>query len=89
MVLRDVKGAFDRVWQAGLIYKIYNLNLPKLTATWHINYIQKQTACIKIDNSYGDVFFLDNGIKQGSVLSPTYFTIFTHDTPLPLKNNYQ
>ena len=89
MVLRDIKGAFDRVWIKGLIYKIKNINLPPLNNRWHINYLTNHTACIKYNDTYGRIFNLQNGVKQGSILSPTYFTIFTHDTPLPVKQNKQ
>ena len=86
VVLRDVAKAFDKVWHTGLKYKITTLNIhPCFTKTLS-DYLTDRTASITIDNYTGPSFALESGVPQGACLSPTLFTLYTHDIPDPLPN---
>lgn len=83
LVLRDVSKAFDKVWHAGLQYKIAQLQLPDTTTRLLNNYLEGRKAKIKIEDYIGQEFPLTAGVPQGSSLSPTLYTIYTADLPLP------
>ncbi len=84
VVLRDVAKAFDKVWTAGLKYKIQNIHLPPILAKTLNNFLDNRTASITINNFEGPSFPLHSGVPQGSSLSPTLYTIYTYDIPPPI-----
>ena len=83
VVLRDVAKAFDKVWHIGMKYKILHLNLPVIAEKLLCDFLKDRTAKIKINSHLGESFGLYCGVPQGSVISPTLFTIYTHDIPSP------
>ena len=83
MVLRDVAKAFDKVWHNGLKYKILKLELPSILEKNLCNFLNNRKAKIHIGNDYSNTITLLSGVPQGSVLSPTLYTLFTNDLPPP------
>ncbi len=83
MVLRDVEKAFDKVWHNGLKYKILRLRLPDILEKTLCNFLDNRKAKINIGNDFSNIINLLSGVPQGSVLSPTMYTLFTNDLPLP------
>ena len=80
VILRDVTKAFDQVWHCGLMYKIQQLLLPTTIEKFLCDFLSDRTASVKIKKKYvGPPFNLNCGVPQGSVLSPTLYTIFTND----------
>ena len=87
VVLRDVKGAFDRVWLEVLKYRILQLNLtPNLTKTL-CNFITNRTAQIEWRGQKGETFQLSAGVPQGASLPPNLYNIFIALLPQPLRNS--
>ncbi len=85
MVLRDVAKAFDKLWHNGLNYKILRLGLPDTLENILCNFLDNRTAEINISKDYSTVLRLLGGVPQGSVLSPTLYTLLTND-PTPLEH---
>ena len=83
IVLRDVSKAFDKVWLQGLQYKISQLQLPQIITKLLNNFIINRAAKIKINTYTGPPFSLLSGVPQGSALSPTLYSIYTSDIPIP------
>ena len=81
VVLRDVSKAFDKVWHVGLKYKLLHLRLPPPIERLLCDFLEDRTARIRIGTHVGPPFPLLTGVPQGSVLSPTLYTIFTGDSP--------
>ena len=79
VIMRDVSKAFDQVWHLGLKYKIQQLQLPLSTEKFLCDFLSDRTASIKIKSHTGPPFDLNCGVPQGSVLSPTLYTIYTND----------
>lgn len=85
LVLRDITKAFDKVWHLGMKYKILHLGLPIILEKLLCDFLDDRSARIRLRNYLGDSFDLSCGVPQGSVLSPTLFTLYTRDTLPPLR----
>lgn len=79
VIMRDVTKAFDKVWHLGLKYKIQHLQFPTSLEKFLSDFLSDRTASIKVENHTGRPFDLNCGVPQGSVLSPTLYTIYTND----------
>ena len=83
LVCRDVSKAFDKVWHAGLKFKILNLQLPDIMEKILCSFMDDRTAQIKLRNKLSEKFELGSGVPQGSILSPTMYIFYTSDMPAP------
>lgn len=81
VVLRDIKGAFDKVWHRGLIGKMMENHFPTYLVRVISNYLEGRTARIRIGEYLGTEFGLSSGVPQGGCLSPQLFAFYTHDIP--------
>ena len=87
---RDIKKAFDRVWQRGLKFKLMQLNLHPRLLTILSHYLDYRTASIQLNGHRGPNFPIECGVPQGGCLSTTLFNIYTRDLPekiYPWTNN--
>lgn len=88
IILRDVSKAFDKVWHNGLKYKILQLGLPPHMERILCDYLCDRTVNIRINNTIGPSIDILSGVPQGGILSPTMYTIYTRDIPLPSVDSY-
>ena len=83
LVCRDVSKAFDKVWHAGLKFKILGLQLPDIMEKMLCSFLGDRTAQIKLRNKLSEKFMLGSGVPQGSILSPTIYIFYTSDMSAP------
>ena len=75
----DAEKAYDSLWRTGLFYKLKDKMDENL---WLIlmSYYEKSDGIIKFnDTIFKDVIKINNGVKQGGVLSPSLFNFFIND----------
>lgn len=77
----DVAKAFDKVWHNGLIYKLYQLNLPDRLVLIIKDYLTERSFCYRVEKSRSRPHPIAAGVPQGSVLSPTLFSLYVQDVP--------
>jgi hypothetical protein len=76
----DVAQAFDKVWHAGLLFKIKTL-LPHTYYGIIKSYLSNRLFQIKYQEYLTDLHDISSGVPQGSVLGPILYVLYTTDLP--------
>jgi len=85
-----MEKAFDSVWHAGLIYKLFAIfNLPLYIVSLIHSYIQNRTFQVRIEERYSLPKHLCAGVPQGTVLSPQLYTLYQWRLVVNLKGSAQ
>ena len=81
----DMSKAYDRVWRAGLLYKLAELGVKGKMLRVLQELYRRTTAVVRVNGESSDEFELEVGVRQGDVLSPLLFDAFINDLVSPLK----
>jgi retron-type reverse transcriptase len=73
----DASKAFDKLWRAGLFYKL----IGKIeSSVWRILYYYYKISTMVVKyGCLGKMFLIKEGVKQGGILSPFLFNLFLDD----------
>jgi hypothetical protein len=74
----DASKAFDKLWRAGLFFKMIGKLDPPL---WRIlyNYYSISKIIVRFNNEKSGVIKISEGVKQGGILSPFLFNFYIDD----------
>ncbi|XP_054720777.1 uncharacterized protein LOC129230404 [Uloborus diversus] len=73
----DLSKAFDRVWKNKLICKLHTIfNISGKMLPWLADFLRARYIRVKFRDIISSKVRLSQGIPQGSVLSPTLFSLF-------------
>ena len=86
-VFLDIEKAYDMVWRTGLLYKMSKLGIKGNMLAWISSFLSDRTFQVRVGSTLSNVFSLENGIPQGSVLSSILFSIMINDLPEHIKSN--
>ena len=89
----DIHKAFELKWRHSILMKHYAHGFRGNLPIFVYNFLQDRTFSVKLPgNVISDVFVQENGVPQGSVLSPILFCIMINDilstTPIPRNLKY-
>ena len=87
IVFCDISKAFDRVWHAGLVYKLRCMGIRGKLLSWLIHYLQDRYQRVVIKGQMSAWGKLKAGVPQGSVLGPLLFLIYINDIVNVVQNN--
>ena len=87
VLLLDASKAFDRVNFIKLFEKMLKKGMCPLTVRLLLNMYTEQKLQVKWNGILSDKFEVTNGVRQGGVLSPLFYSIYIDDLLEKLKRN--
>ena len=81
VVFVDLSQAYDRVWHAGLLYKLQKAGIKGKLLRWVREYLCNRKFNVYFDGEYSKEHEISSGVPQGSILSPLLFNIMINDIP--------
>ena len=74
-VFFDLEKAFDTTWKHGIMKDLHSLGLRGHLPLFIQNFLANRKFNVKINNTQSDPFDQEEGVPQGSILSPILFEI--------------
>lgn len=84
-VFLDIQKAYDMVWRKGVLIKLQGLGVAGKMVRWIDSFLSNRTIQVRINGLMSRVCKIDNGVPQGSVISPLLFNILVSDLPAQLE----
>ena len=75
----NIKGYFDFVNHKHLLCELRRKNIPLEYVKWTVSFLSEREAAICIDGRCGPMKPVDNGIPQGSPVSPTLTSFYSSE----------
>src|SRR6218665_337909 len=82
-VFVDLEKAFDLMWTDGLLHKLQQHNITGQMFNWIRDFLTDRHIRVRVGAELSDLFLMENGSPQGSVISPVLFIIMMNDIPEP------
>ncbi|GBP67650.1 Probable RNA-directed DNA polymerase from transposon BS [Eumeta japonica] len=73
----------DRVWHAGLVHKLYSLQVPDRLVIIIQNYLANKYCTFRHERTHLTRRLIRSGVPQGSALSPLLYSAYTNDISRP------
>ena len=83
--LVDMQKAFDTVNRTCLFEKLSGIGIHGKMYNAIKSVYQNVTSAVRVNGICSDWFEVENGVKQGCILSPTLFSIFVNDLAKEIK----
>ena len=71
----DMKKAFDKLWRQGLFFKLLD-KVDNIYWRAIVNYYENSKGMIRINGQLSHEFKINDGVKQGGILSPFLFNYY-------------
>ncbi len=79
IVFCDISKAFDRVWHAGLLFKLKQNGVEASLYNWIKSYLSSRQQRVFVGSAFSENKLINAGVPQGSVLDPLLFRIYVND----------
>lgn len=80
-VFIDLSAAFDTVWTKGLLLKLGKIVKNQTIITLFTQLLSNRKLQVKLGDQKSNYRILNNGLRQGSILSPILFNTYISDLP--------
>ena len=78
MIALDIAKAFDQIWHEALLNKLPSYGLPPKLCQWISSFRNRQIQVV-VDGVSSNLYPINAGVPQGSVLSPTLFLLHINE----------
>ena len=86
-VFFDLEKAFDTTWKHGILQDLYELGLRGNLPIFIENFLSNRLFQVRVNSTLSDEFSQEQGVPQGSVISPTLFNIKINSITNTLRQN--
>jgi hypothetical protein len=80
-VFLDIEKAFDTKWHLGLLYKLSDLKFSISLIKLIICFLSRSKFRLLVEGKISIPRDIKAGVPQGSILSPTLYSMYINDTP--------
>ena len=87
VALLDVKKAFDTVWHAGLFFKLQQAEITGQALHFLRQWYEHSTCSVLWNGKPSRTIHINQGVKQGGVLSPFLYNLYVNDLLVDLENS--
>ena len=77
----DIFKAFDGVWHAGLLQKLKSSGISGHIFGLILSFLSKGRFRVVLNGKSSQIYPVNIGVHQGSILSPTLLLIYINDLP--------
>ena len=71
----DLENAYDTTWKYGIMKDLHDIGLRGRLPNFISNFLSDRSFNVQIGSTLSDTFEQEQGVPQGSILSPTLFNI--------------
>ena len=82
IITQNVEKAFDTIWHDALIFEMSNLEFPYYFMRIIHSFLKNRTFNVQVQSEKSTIRHITDGVSQGSVLSPTLFSLYMTDTKM-------
>jgi hypothetical protein len=77
----DIEKAFHTTWYTGLLYKLAKMELSVKLIKLISSFLSDRKFRVSVEGELSTPRYMEAGVPQGSVLSPTLYNLYINDTP--------
>ncbi len=78
-VFLDVEKAYDTMWREGILIKLDKMGIGGKMYNYILDFLSQRAFSVKVGEESAEEFTVENGIPQGSVISPVLFNLMIND----------
>ena len=88
-IFLDLEKAYDQLWRGGVLEELKKAGISGQLFNYVRDFLQDRSFQVRVDDVLSDTYTQDNGVPQGSVISPTIFNLVLNRVTKSISNRYK